>query len=73
MKHYIISKFRPGTPWREYLPEIEAIFARTLTIEGAAGFSSEGSGLLRLSLYARYLHKLPYDIHHFLTVRIYEF
>ena len=37
MKHYIISKFRPGTPWREYLPEIEAIFARTLTIEGVHG------------------------------------
>ena len=26
MKHYIISKFRPGTPWREYLPEIEATY-----------------------------------------------
>ena len=37
MKHYIISKFRPGTPWREYLPEIEAIFARTLTIDGVHG------------------------------------
>ena len=37
MKHYIISKFRPGTPWREYLPGIEAIFARTLTIEGVHG------------------------------------
>ena len=37
MKHYIISKFRPGTPWREYLPEIEAIFARTLQIEGVHG------------------------------------
>lgn len=37
MKHYIISKFRPGTPWQEYLPEIEAIFDRTLTIEGVHG------------------------------------
>ena len=37
MKHYIISKFRPGTPWQEHLPEIEAIFARTLTIEGVHG------------------------------------
>ena len=36
MKHYIISKFRPGTPWREYLPEIEAIFARTLTMASTA-------------------------------------
>ena len=37
MKHYIISKFRPGTPWREYLPEIEEIFGRTLRIEGVHG------------------------------------
>jgi len=53
----------------------KAVFAAYFKhfVEGAAGFSSEGSGLLRLSLYARYLHKLPYDIHHFLTVRIYEF
>lgn len=53
----------------------EAVFAAYFKhfVEGAAGFSSEGIGLLRLSLYARYLHKLPYDIHHFLTVRIYEF
>ena len=53
----------------------EAVFAAYFKhfVEGEAGFSSEGSGLLRLSLYARYLHKLPYDIHHFLTVRIYEF
>ena len=42
MKHYIISKFRPGTPWREYLPEIEAIFARTLTIEGVHGVDIQG-------------------------------
>lgn len=37
MKHYIISKFRPGTPWREYLPEIREIFGRTLQIEGVHG------------------------------------
>ena len=34
MKHYIISKFRPGTPWRDYLPDIEAIFRETLAIPG---------------------------------------
>lgn len=34
MKHYIIAKFRPGTPWREYLPEIETIFRETLSIDG---------------------------------------
>ena len=34
MKHYIIAKFRPGTPWREYVPEIESIFRETLAIPG---------------------------------------
>ena len=37
MKHYIIAKFRPGTPWRESVPAIEALFRETLSIEGVHG------------------------------------